>query len=739
MKRPTDMQKFSSTARGLGKSLLCLAALSLLPIMAKAKAVEDLALIKVTSPGLYRISYEDLLAQGFPPSLQGLSHRQLTVRLDGQQLPVNSIGRVVGNKFSNKFGPGGYLEFFVPAVGSLYSAESVLVLRAEQRTATVAKQRSRFNSEDAASTTYTHVLELEQNNVYDFFSPAHNDPWHYGTVYSFGSSDVQGTTVPFTLDNLVGSSADLSAEFIGIVDIDVEGNDHHVVGVVNGVEVGDEQFDGNVVQAVRFANVNVQAANTFRFDIRSIATTPYDAVALNRLTVEYPRSTQTSDDYLDGVFAANQVYEVSGFSNNNVDVFAIGADGQVEEVILTEFPREGVVKFKTNGQGGRHIVVADSGHKTPAAIQAFPVFADVSSGSAEYLIIAHGDFIGTPALDALVGLRSATYSVKVVDVAELYHQFSDLHVPSAQAINNYIRFAEQNLGTRFVLFVGGDTYDYKNYKSAAKSFVPTQYVETRGDGLIIRQAPSDAKYGDLDDDGVPDLPVGRFPVRTEAELSNIVEKINDYEARVGYPGRVLMVADQADNGNGVNFTKDAIALIEGIPPQWAGSIRSDYRALPDLDGAVEARSKLFNAVNAGVSVTAYIGHSSQLRWSRTTPALLSREEVASFTNIDKPTLVTQWGCWNTYFVHPDGNSMGELFLNPGLNGAATVLGASTLTKAASEFLLASELNKHMYNEGEPIGAAVIKAKQALALIEPSASDVLLGWQILGDPALVINH
>lgn len=396
--------------------------------------------------------------------------------------------------------------------------------------------------------------------------------------------------------------------------------------------------------------------------------------------------------------------------------------------------------FKTGADGGRYIAVGQNAYKTPKEnnVIGLPALDNIRSGEAEYLIITHSDFIG-PALEEFVALRSTKYSVKVVDVQQIFHQFSDLHVPSSSAISDYIRFAEKNLNTEFVLLVGGDTYDYKQHVSSSKSFVPTQYTTTTADNLKITQTPSDAKYGDLDDDGVPDIPIGRFPVRTTTELANIVEKIRDYEAREGYAGRILMAADQADNGNGVSFTGDAISLIETIPGDWAGALRTDYRAFPDYEDASSARNKIFAAINAGVSVTAYMGHSSRVGWSNSSPKLLQRNDIAAFTNIDKPTVVTQWGCWNTYFVDPRGNSMAETFMNNGLNGAATVLGASTLTKAASEFLLAMELNKFLYNEGEPIGTAVIKAKQSLARIEPSASDVLLGWQILGDPALVINH
>ncbi|NNC98906.1 MAG: hypothetical protein HKN85_01865, partial [Gammaproteobacteria bacterium] len=133
-----------------------------------------------------------------------------------------------------------------------------------------------------------------------------------------------------------------------------------------------------------------------------------------------------------------------------------------------------------------------------------------------------------------------------------------------------------------------------------------------------------------------------------------------------------------------------------------------------------------------------IGHSSQQQWSRATPAVFKSADIAGLTNVDKPTLVTQWGCWNTYFVDPGGNSMGDEFLVGGENGAVTVLGASTLTTSAGERILGIELNKLMYNQGMTVGEAVIGAKQALALHDPDATDIQLGWQILGDPALKVN-
>jgi len=139
-----------------------------------------------------------------------------------------------------------------------------------------------------------------------------------------------------------------------------------------------------------------------------------------------------------------------------------------------------------------------------------------------------------------------------------------------------------------------------------------------------------------------------------------------------------------------------------------------------------------------VSVVSYIGHSSQQSWAYTTPPMLRASEVAQLTNIGKPTLVTQWGCWNTYFVDPNGNTMADSFLLSEGIGAATVLGASTLTSSNGERALGIELNKRMYDEGITIGEALIQAKQALAEYADYPA-VQLGWQALGDVALKVNH
>ena len=74
----------------------------------------------------------------------------------------------------------------------------------------------------------------------------------------------------------------------------------------------------------------------------------------------------------------------------------------------------------------------------------------------------------------------------------------------------------------------------------------------------------------------------------------------------------------------------------------------------------------------------------------------------------------------------------------GANGAAAVLGTTTLSLDSSQQALASLLTPKLVQPGLTMGEAIQQAKAELAASRPGAVDVLLGWTLLGDPALVIQ-
>ena len=349
-------------------------------------------------------------------------------------------------------------------------------------------------------------------------------------------------------------------------------------------------------------------------------------------------------------------------------------------------------------------------------------------GAASYLIITHPDFEGAP-LESFVRARSAEgHTVKVVPTEQIYAGFSG-HEVSAEAIRTYIAQAYREMGARAVLLVGGDTYDYKdNLGIGSISFVPTLYAATDS---LVRFAPVDPLFADVDGDQVPDLALGRWPVRTGVELETLVAKTLAYGAG-SYARTAVFAADRYDSRQQYSFVDASEEVIPLFPPKWNVS-RAYLDGALGLDGA---REGLLRALDEGVAIASYFGHSGPREWSF--EHLFDTLDAGTLGNMGRPTVVTQWGCWNTYFVEPREDTLGHRWLLSGDRGAAAVLGATTLTGASSESAVSRLFYPRMLTPGMTLGDAILGAKKELAKTQPDALDVLLGWTLLGDPLLLVE-
>ena len=266
------------------------------------------------------------------------------------------------------------------------------------------------------------------------------------------------------------------------------------------------------------------------------------------------------------------------------------------------------------------------------------------------------------------------YSVQVVDVESLYGEYS-YGVVDPQAIRAHIGWAAEHQGTEYVLLVGGDTYDYHDYLGLGSvSFVPTLYAQTDS---IVKFAPVDPLYGDVDEDGIPDLSVGRLPVRTVEELASVIEKTLEYSGTAGTVtgATALVAADGYDIASGYSFTSASDEMVAYLPSEWTVE-----RAYVDELGVAGAREALLAGMDEGPALTSYFGHSGLSVWSF--ESLFTTADAEELGNLGRPTVVTQWGCWNTYHVSPLSDTMGHKLLLSGDRGAAAAAGCGDLDRGA---------------------------------------------------------
>lgn len=697
---------------------------------------EDIVNLKTTVAGIHQLSHQDLLNYGV--DLGGVAVVEIALMNLGQSVPTQVTG---SHTEPTLFGPGSVIRFIANTVDTLYSDTNVYTLRLDASAALPMSAETNSVPVGESANAYLATRRYAPQAKYSFVSPNKNDPWYAKRILAIGEPEQE--VVQIKLDNVAvggntgSTKAKLKVNVWGSTNLPGAGDDHHVTVSLNGSTVLDDTFDGlqakqmeTSVEAVREGN------NLVLLKLPMDTGHAYDSVNINEVQISYPRKFVAESDRLD--FASTfKKFLIEGFTsaalpNGAADLVVMRQDDNgtaLIEGVKVACRKSCVVQLGGTGKLAQYFVAAKDALHRPV-LDALPLEQEINAGQAAYLIISHPDFIGSAGdnqLEALAAQLTSEYgSADVVDVEAIYAQYG-YHLFGPTAIQDYIRFAVNHRGTQTVLLVGGDVYDYRRFETEdAESFIPSIYAAT---GNNITFAPVDAKYVDLDDDNVPDLPIGRLPVRTVSQLSSLLSKREAYTGR-SYNGKALLVADQYDNAQQYDFRSDANEIEADYLADWDVS-----KAYVDDLGVEQARSDVISGINQGQTLTAFFGHSSTNQWSFS--GLFNGPDAAGLSNQGKPTVVTQWGCWNAYYVSPKEDSMGHRFMMEGDQGAVAVMGASTLTTADSERRLARMVFARLAN-GERLGEAVTNAKQDYAQQHPDDLDVLLGWTLLGLPELKVN-
>ncbi len=673
-------------------------------------------LLKVRQTGIHRLTYEMLRDAGF--DLAGYAPTEVALTNNGRAVPITV-------KAQGSFGPGAYIEFYGQALDTLYTDTNVYMLKVTNAPAAriwVNNAKPPVGAKIPAS--YAAKLTVNNQRSFAEYAPG-DDPWYDTSMLAFTSS--KSWDFLFHVDGLVKTAGGtLNLTVWGVTNWP-QNPDHHLVVSVNGVPVASEIFDGTTLKTLQItlpAGTLHEGDNVLQLTLPGDTGVDWDMVNLDKFTVTYRRVFRAQDGQLTFT-AAGQAFKVTNLPSRDVVVYrknknGLARLGQVQVQAMANGTFNAI--FAGTTDASTYMVYASNALYAPAFEAPRPQ-ADLNR-PAEYLIIAHPSFIA--GLQPLVQARQAQgLTVNVVDVNDLYARYT-YGVFNPQAIKKYIAYAAQNLGTRYVLLVGGDTYDYRNYLGVnSVSFIPSLYVST---GPTVRYVPADPLYADVNNDRIPDLAIGRFPVRTQAELTLMVNKTLAYQGK-DYRRTAVFASDKSDGFT--SFKNISNSLSTGLPSGW--TVESIH--LDDLS-VTAARTQLLAAMNRGTALVTFTGHSGPVEW--TFSQLFNTKYAAGLTNAGRPFVAVQWGCWNNYYVHPTKNYLVQSLLFSGDKGAVATLGASTLTDSESEWLLGDRLMPRLTTRGMTLGQALQEAKADLARTHPELLDVILGWSLMGDPALVVE-
>jgi hypothetical protein len=657
--------------------------------------------LMVREEGWYRVSQPELVAAGLNPEV---NPRYIQLFVEGIEQPIRIIGR--GAKFDA-------IEFYGVGLDTPSTDTRVYWLVEGSRPG---KRIDEFKgySGSLSSSSFPFTVEKKERTLYfaallngegeNFFGPV---------VYM---NEVGQIIEIQHLDRATSEDALLEVVLQGATD-----TPHRVKVLLNEVEVGEIVFEGQgkgtlgvgIPQSMLEEGENLVTLVAMGDDM--------DASLLDTIRLTYWHSYTADNEGLRFTVQGGSHLTVNGFSHPEVRVIDITDSSDVIEVVGRVEPQKGgySVSFRVPGTEQRTLLVlTEERVKSPIEIVFnHPSIWQQERGGYDLVIISHRDFFDS--LEPLRQLReSQGYRVALIDVEDLYDEFS-FGNKSPRAIRDFLVLAKANWSKapRFVLLVGDASFDPRNYLGLGEmDYVPTRLIDT-----VYMETASDDWFVDLNNDGLPEMAVGRLPVQTAEEAGIVVSKIIGYEES-SKKKEALLVADKNDQQGDFDF-RSASEEVRALLPAYL-TIRKIFRG--EFGSDAQAKGELINGINQGPLLVNFIGHGSVEIWRG---SLLTLEDADNLINGLRLPFFVNMTCLNGFFQNPYGETLAEALIKSEGGGAVAIWSSSGLTEPDKQAVMNKELIKLLFGR-EPItlGEATAKAKASV-----SDQDIRKTWILFGDP------
>lgn len=689
----------------------------------KAEAIR----IGVEADGLYLVRTEDLAA------ILDLKPEKLVKVMEKGQISITNRGQEVAWTFAA--GGAGVLFYGEGPDGldSLYTRENVYRLTAGTRGLQMATTSGSAPS-PAPGLQFLDTVHAEADRL-----PAtvvttdpDTDWWFWDYLNAGGASDGK-QTFPVQAADLSGTdgTARLRVTLHGATSIGVA-DEHHAIVRVNGTEVGETRWSGLTESSFEVdlsPSLLVPGENAVEVEAVLGSGVPYSIFYVDGFDLTYPRAYRAAGDALALRGDGNAAVTIGGFADGRIAVLDVTDPRRpriVSGVALDGAAGDYRATFAPASPAAEYLAVSPAGWRT-ASLKGDAFSSLQARQGADYLVITTNDLLAPARELATLRQRQGLLPV-VVDVEDIYDEFNG-GLASPKAIRDFLAYARQRWSPapHFAVLAGAGTFDYKDNLGFGGNLLPPLLVST-SNGLFA----ADNRFGDVTGaDGVPEMAVGRLPVRTAAELSAYVQKIAAYEAAApaDWSGRALVVTDNAEDG--VDFHAEGDELAASLPTGYT------VESLAFSGGPAETlRSELVSRLNDGVGLFGYVGHGALDRLAA--EGLLQAADVAGLANGSRLPVVTALTCIINRFELPYFPPLGADLVKKAGGGAAAVWAPSGLSFSNESKALGERFYLELVKPGgERVGEAI--RRSLAAYIESGGlPEVLDLYNLLGDPALRVK-
>ena len=630
------------------------------------------------------------------------------------------------------------LLFWGQELESIYTRENIywLAMGRGRRMRSTPSARARRNAEEGV--TFYHTLHAEQDHfpATTVATDPESDYWYWGFISAGNPTSGRHA---FTL-NVAGLAAapveaSLTVQLVGATDVGGQSlRDHHVRVRVNGYLVGEARFDGIGAFTETYSfDQNILREGENNVELEGVLDTgaSFSIFYIDAFELTYARTFHA--DATPFVFRPDgeRVLSITGFAEPDVALFDITDPRRPKIVTGAKILPDGetfTLRFTPRSAESIFVAVIASGVAAPDAIWADrPSNLRAGSNAADYVVIAPTEL--ETAAGKLAGLRrSSGMTAKVVLFEDVLDEFND-GIDSPHAIRKFLAHAHRrwSKAPRFIALAGAGNLDYRNNLGLGGNLIPPLMVPTP-DGLYA----SDNRFVDVDQDGWPDMAVGRIPVLTPSELEAYVAKLSAYESGGGslWRGPLLLVADD-DPWSTANFAADTESMVATLPHDVAAE-----RIYLIEQSASEARARLLDGLRRGAPLLNYVGHGGLDRLAD--EMLLHTSDVETLGNGERLSIVTAFSCSINRFEIMGFQSLGEALTVEASGGAAAVWAPSGLSLDIEARALGSAFFSSVFTRHDPtLGEAILSTFDDYRA--GRGGTLLPGiYTLLGDPAIPLK-
>jgi len=544
------------------------------------------------------------------------------------------------------------------------------------------------------------------------------DVWFWSALAGSRGSAAEWST-KFELEDTQPADGEVKVHIFGAWGLD--SIPQHVAVELNGVRVGSFESSalGHRVYTLRVPQGALRAnSNQIKLVSSAEGAPGASGFYLDKIELRYLRDLVSSSGQLGFEATAEGLLGIELPASDSVHVFDRTTGVFVEPRLLAKDKRTRLTL--TARLGHRYHVTSNVALEAPLSLRSVGgLNLQQDNVTATQIIVTVPQFMSA-------AQRLATYrnqqgvATAVVLIQDIYDSFAG-GLTSPHALRAFFAQARP----RWVLFVGGGSYDYRGEQGGD---IPAKLVDTAY-GLFA----SDTWYGNLDEmTSAVEVLVGRLPARTAQEADSMVERIMRYEALPDSAWYLDGMLVSGENLRG-DFSLLSREVRSSLPP--GGQYQTIDINKTTVDGA---REELIAALGQGVRWLNYFGHGGIDRLDR--QGLLARDQLGAISKfIETPALpiVTAMTCTVSRFEVPGELSWSESLLREGSGSAIAVWGPTGLTFANETMGLSARFAEKLAQRDRNdvrLGDILEEFYQSPEF-ERERQGTLRVFALLGDPAL----